>query len=127
MPEMNETELRTLFQAAGHDQAPTGLHAAVMDQVLAHQPISEVEPLISSRAWIMAVVLLIATTALSWVLSRYAHVNPASGFTLPFEVELSSIGNYLHHATWIAMAMGLILAVTLLDRSLARTHPRSAH
>lgn len=127
MPEMNETELRTLFQTAGHEQAPGGLHAAVMHQVLAHQAITEVEPLISRRAWIMAVVLLIATTALSWVVSRYTHGNPASGFTLPFEVELSSIGHYLHHATWIAFAMGLILAVTLLDRSLARTQPRSAH
>lgn len=127
MPEMNGTELRALFQAAGHDQAPTGLHAAVMDQVLAERPIPEVEPLISRRAWIMATVLVIATTALSWVLARYAHGNPASGFTLPLEVDLSSIGHYLDHATWIAMAMGLAFALTLVDRAVARTHPHSAH
>ena len=124
---MNETELCALFQAAGHDQAPEGLHAAVMDQVLAHRPISVVEPLLSRRTWIMATVLLIAITALSWVLSRYAHGSPASSFTLPFEVDLSSIGQYLHQATWIAMAMGLVFALTLVDRALARTHPHSAH
>lgn len=124
---MNETELRALFQAAGHDQAPDGLHAAVMDQVLASRPIMVVGPLISRRSWIMATVLLIAITALSWVLAQFAHGDPASSFILPFEVDLSRFGQYLHHATWIAMAMGLVFALTLVDRAMRRTQPHSSH
>ena len=121
MPEMNETELRTLFQAAGHERAPDALHAAVMDQVLAQRPISMVEPLISRRHWIMAALFLTTSTALAWLLSHYQN-SPSSGFAPPFHVDLSSIEHFLHHATWIAAATGFVFVLTLMDRALARVH-----
>lgn len=124
---MDEMDLHSLFHAAGYERAPDGLRVAVMDQVLAQGPLSAFKPLISRRAWIMAVTLLIASVALSWAFARHAQGSPASGFTPPFEVDLATIGQDLHHATWVSVAMGLALVLTLVDRSLARAHPRSAH
>lgn len=127
MPEMNEMELRTLFKVAGPEKAPIGLHAAVMDQVLAQKPITVVEPLISHRHWIMAALFLSTATVLAWILSLYLQGDPSSRFTLPLQVDLSSAEHFLHHATWIAATMGLAFVLTLMDRALARVHTHSIH
>jgi len=127
MPEMNETELRALFQAAGHERAPDTLHAAVMEQVLAQAPASVFKPLIAPWHWFLAALILVTATALSWIASLYSHGAPSTEFTLPFHVNISSVEHLLHNASWIPITMGVVFVLTLMDQALARTHARSVH
>jgi hypothetical protein len=125
MPEMSETELRTLFQVAGHERAPDALHAAVMERVLAQA--SGAKPLIAPWQWLLAALVLVMATASAWAASLYAHGAPSPEFPLPFHVDLSRVGHLLHHASWIALTMGAAFVLTLMDHVLARTHAWPAH
>lgn len=127
MPEMSETELRALFHAVGHEKAPAALHAAVMEQVFSHATASVVKPLIAPRQWMMAAFVLVIATALAWVDSLQTLGGYSSKFTSSFHVDLSNFGHFLHHASWLAITMGVVFVLTLLDQALARAQPRSAH
>ncbi len=126
MPELNDNELRTLFQRAGHEQAPDKLHAAIMQQVMADTAYV-VKPLISPQQWALAGLALAAITASAWFLSANAPGAVNSGFASTLHVGLSVIDQLLLSSEWIALVMGLAFALTLMDRLLSQAQHRTSH
>ena len=127
MPELNETELRHLFQKAGHERAPSALHAAVMDLVMAPDTAPVVEPLIAPRQWMLVGLALAALIALAGLLSTTVPGVTVSGFASTLHVDLSIIGKTLESFKWIAMAMGLAFGLTVMDRVLSQAQHRTSH
>ena len=124
---MNDNALRTLFQKAGHEQAPDGLHAAIMEQVMAADTAPVVKPLIAPRQWMLIGVAMTAITALVWFLSTTVPGVAASGLTSTFHVDLGPIGQALQSFKWIAMAMGFAFVLTVMDRLLSQGQHRTSH
>ena len=127
MPELNETEIRQLFKKAGHEQAPCALHAAVMEQVMAADTAPVVKPLIASREWILVGLALAAISSLAWFLSATVSGDATPGFASALHVDLSVIGQALQSSKWIALAMGLAFALTVIDRVLSQAQHRTSH
>jgi hypothetical protein len=127
MPELNDDELRKLFQKAGHEQAPDALHPAIMEQVMGTGTAPAVKPLIAPRQWLWVGLVLAAVTALVWILSSIAPGEAAKRFTSPVHLDLSALAQALQYSTWIAMAMVLAFALTLVDRVLSGAHHRASH
>ncbi|MCB0758002.1 MAG: hypothetical protein KDC01_06055 [Flavobacteriales bacterium] len=127
MPELNDDELRKLFQKAGHEQAPDALHPAIMEQVMGTGTAPAVKPLIAPRQWLWVGLVLAAVTALVWILSSIAPGEAAKRFTSPVHLDLSALAQALQYSTWIAMAMVLAFALTLVDRMLSGAHHRASH
>ena len=127
MPELNDNELRKLFQQAGHAHAPDALHQTVMEQVMGIGTAPAVKPLIAPRQWVWVGLVLAAVTALVWILSTLVPHDAASGFTSPLHLDLSGILQALQYSKWAAMAMVLAFALTLVDRMLSGAHHRASH
>ncbi len=127
MAEMNETEIRQLFQKAGHEQAPFALHAAVMEQVLAAETAPVVKPLVSSRQWVMVGLVLAATSLLAWFLSTTVAGDTPSGLASTLYVDLSHIGQALQSFKWIAVAMAMAFVLTAMDRFLSQGQHHTSH
>ena len=117
---MSESEIRQLFQQAGHEQAPFALHAAVMEQVMAAEAACVEKPLIAPRQWIWVGFALSAISALAWFHSATVPDDATSVFASTLHVDLSVIGQALQSFKWIAMAMGMAFVLTMMDRFLSQ-------
>jgi len=129
MPELDENDLRKLFQAAGHDVPGTDLTERIMARV-AVTPIARpvaVEPLIGKRAWAGII------TGVSVLLGLSVAAGQGAGATAPYLAPLMDLlgGIGLPQGDWPLWMIGAsacALLFALLDRALARrTTARAAH
>ena len=125
MPELNENDLRKLFQVAGH-QAPTrDLTDRIMARV-AVTPIirlSIVQPLISKRAWIISGLCLIGLVLLITFFPSGADqpASPVSNLVTAAYGTISEIrlpkGSW---PIWTSMAAGSLLLFMWIDGTFMR-------
>ena len=126
MPDWNENELREVFRKAGHAPAPPTLHAAVMARVEA-AGVHAVQPLITARQWTLTGLALASLILLLVVLDATVPGVWRTASASAIQLDLSLVSHWADHAGWAALAMGLILLLTVADRLLARMPLRSSH
>lgn len=127
MLDLNESELDRIFRAAGREQAPDGLHVAVMERILAQPEPVAVAPLISLRQGAWAALALAAALIAVWLLPGGPSAALATGPMERMAGAWAGAGQLLlRQLFWLAPAMGAALLFTLADRLLQRPSPMRA-
>jgi hypothetical protein len=130
MPELNENDLRKLFQTAGHHTPRHDLTARIMAQV-AVTPMVRIDiakPLISKKAWWCAGVGLAALAGASVLLP--GDTNAADG---PVSIVLATLEERISQVRlpagswpmWTGLTLGGLLLLTWIDGTLMRSMRRS--
>ncbi len=125
MPELSETDLRKLFQVAGHQAPASDLTDRIMARV-AVAPIVRLTvatPLISKRAWITAALGLGGLVVLVTLLpgNPSPSTGPASNMVAALYESLSGI--HVPKGTWplwTGFTAGSMLLFTWIDGTLMR-------
>ncbi|MEO8590925.1 MAG: hypothetical protein ABI432_16225 [Flavobacteriales bacterium] len=131
MPELNEKDLRKLFQTAGHHVPATDLTDRIMARVAA-TPITRIDlakPLISKRAWIMVGLGLVALCTVLGLMPETPDQTPGPASTVISAIEGLLSGIQMPQGSWpmwTAMAMGSLLFFAWVDSALMRSMRRTA-
>ncbi len=127
MPEMNDNELRKLFQHAGRPQMGTDLSERIMARVAVtpvHRPL-EVKPLIGRFGWLAIGAVFIGLLALFFNAAGAGSAGPS--ILDPLWQQVPNIEGFRIKiprgpwTIWAAVAAGCLFLFTLADRALERS------